>query len=150
MKLKFPPPVVALIFAGLMWGVSMLSNHIQIDSALVGVLSAIICLLGLTINILAAVSFRAAKTTMNPMKPKNATQLVNSGMYKLSRNPMYLGVLFILSAWALWLGSVFNIAVLFLFVWYITKFQIIPEEEVLESLFAEEFKSYKSNVRRWI
>ncbi len=95
-------------------------------------------------------TFRAASTTMNPMKPNTATQLVNAGVYKLSRNPMYLGTLFVLSAWAIWLGSPFNVAVLLFFVGYITTFQIIPEEKALEVLFPVEFGVYKSRVRRWI
>ena len=150
MKLKIPPPLIALIFSVLMWGVSLLSNHAPLESALVVPLSVFIFLAGLAINISAAFSFRKADTTMNPMNPKKATNLVDTGVYKLSRNPMYLGFLFILIGWTIWLGSVFNIAILLLFIWYITIFQIVPEEKVLEVLFAEEFESYRSKVRRWI
>ena len=150
MKLKIPPPLIALIFSVLMWGVSLLSNHAPLESAVVVPLSVLIFLAGLAINISAAISFRKANTTMNPRKPKKATNLVDTGVYKLSRNPMYLGLLFILIGWTIWLGSVFNIAILLLFIWYITVFQIVPEEKVLEVLFAEEFESYRSRVRRWI
>jgi len=150
MKLKIPPPLIALIFSVLMWGVSLLSNHAPLESAVVVPLSVLIFLAGLAINISAAISFRKANTTMNPRKPKKATNLVDTGVYNLSRNPMYLGLLFILIGWTIWLGSVFNIAILLLFIWYITIFQIVPEEKVLEVLFAEEFESYRSKVRRWI
>ena len=150
MKLKIPPPLIALIFSVLMWGVSLLSNHAPLESAVVVPLSVLIFLAGLAVNISAAISFRKADTTMNPRKPKKATNLVDTGVYKLSRNPMYLGLLFILIGWTIWLGSVFNIAILLLFIWYITVFQIVPEEKVLEVLFAEEFESYRSRVRRWI
>lgn len=68
----------------------------------------------------------------------------------MTRNPMYLGVLLVLLSWAIWLGSVLNVVVLFLFVWYITTFQIIPEEKALEKTFPETFNTYKSRVRRWI
>ena len=79
---------------------------------------------------------------------------------ELNESPTRVGVaqtalllptlLFILIGWTIWLGSVFNIAILLLFIWYITVFQIVPEEKVLEVLFAEEFESYRSRVRRWI
>jgi protein-S-isoprenylcysteine O-methyltransferase Ste14 len=150
MELKIPPILIVLMVAAFMWGISKISSLASIESEVTGPLSLMMLIVGLALNIAAIVSFRNANTTMNPMKPKSAARLVNAGIYKLSRNPMYLGTLFILFSWSIWLGNFFNLAVFLFFVWYITKFQIIPEEKVLEELFPKEFKSYKSKVRRWI
>ena len=150
MELKIPPPLVALMFALIMWGISNIESLGPIESVLTGPLSLMVLVMGLATNLAAVVSFRSADTTMNPMRPKSAARLVNGGIYRLSRNPMYLGVLLMLSSWAIWLGNPVCLAVLLFFVWYITKFQIVPEERALAELFPEQFESYKSNVRRWI
>ena len=150
MELKIPPPLLALLCALAMWGISNTGILASVESGLTGPLSLTVFVLGILTNLLAVVSFRRASTTVNPMKPESATQLVSSGIYKLSRNPMYLGVLLMLSAWALWLGNALNLAVLFLFVWYLTRFQIIPEERALAEVFPETFPTYQSRVRRWI
>jgi protein-S-isoprenylcysteine O-methyltransferase Ste14 len=150
MELKIPPILIVLMAATFMWGISKMCSFASIESEVAGPLSLMMLIVGLALNIAAIVSFRNAKTTMNPMKPKSAARVVNDGIYKLSRNPMYLGTLFILLSWFIWLGNFINLPVLPFFVWYITKFQIIPEEKALEELFPKEFKSYKSKVRRWI
>lgn len=150
MELKIPPPLLALILAVSMWAIARGNNFELIDTALKNSLTLIVFLIGLTIDILAIISFRTASTTVNPMRPKNTTQLVVVGIYKFSRNPMYLGLTLLLSAWAIWLGSPHNLILLVFLVWYLTQFQIKPEEKILEELFPEEFSAYKSRVRRWI
>lgn len=150
MELKIPPPLLALTFAILMWGISKISSLGSLESAMTAPLSLVVLTIGLVINISAVVSFRSANTTVNPMRPKSTTQLVDAGVYKLSRNPMYLGAALILSSWSIWLGNSFNLAALVLFIWYMTKFQIIPEEKALKELFPSEFELYKAKVRRWI
>lgn len=122
----------------------------MVSSEIILPLSMLLLGIGLSIDISAVISFWIAKTTVNPMKPKNTSRLVDVGIYRYSRNPMYLGVLLVLCSWALWLGSAINFTVVLFFIWYITKFQIMPEERVLAELFPEEFESYKSRVRRWI
>lgn len=150
MKLRIPPPVLALLFGFAMWQISKTGVLLVPSSEVKNVLSLAILVAGLLTEIFSVLSFRRASTTVNPMKPETTTQLVTSGIYNLSRNPMYLGVLLVLSSLALWLGSVLNIGVLFLFVFYITLFQIIPEEKVLSGIFPETFLQYKSRVRRWV
>ncbi len=150
MELKIPPPLLALMCEAFMWGISKTVGLSSVESGVAGPLSLIVLIVGLAISISAIALFRKAKTTINAMKPQSATRLVYAGIYRLSRNPMYLSVLLILTSWAIWLENYFNLAVLFFFVWYITKFQIVPEEKALEELFPEEFESYKSKVRRWI
>ncbi len=150
MELKIPPPLLALMFAVLMWGISKIDSLASVESEVTIPLSLVVLIVGLVINISAVVSFRAANTTVNPMKPRSATQLVNTGVYRLSRNPMYLGALLILSSWTIWLGNPVNLAALVFFIWTITRFQIVPEERALKELFPSEFELYQAKVRRWI
>lgn len=95
-------------------------------------------------------AFRRAQTTVNPMTPEASSALVAAGIYRLTRNPMYLGMALALAAWAIWLGSVAAAAMLPVFVAYLTRYQIIPEERALIALFGEPFQVYARRVRRWI
>lgn len=89
-------------------------------------------------------------TTPNPMKPENTTDLVTKGLYKVTRNPMYVGLLTILTGYAIWLGSLSPFFVLPLFYLLITEMQIKPEEDALEKKFGEKYLKYKNSVRRWL
>ncbi len=152
MKLKIPPPVLAglLIFA--MWGLTKVSgfSSAAVLTYIPSLISWLLIGLALSIDIWALSSFRHAKTTINPMKPQNASQLVIAGIYKYTRNPMYLGLFIILTAFILWFGTLVNFLFLFVFVFYMNRFQIIPEESALLELFGEDYAQYKTNVRRWI
>jgi len=104
---------------------------------------ALTCLAGV-------VSFRRAGTTVNPMKPDSASSLVVSGIYRFTRNPVYLGFLVMLLAWAAALSNVLALVWLPAFVLYVNRFQILPEERVLASRFAHDYAEYSSRVRRWL
>ena len=95
-------------------------------------------------------SFRKAKTTMNPFKPDTSSALVSHGVYRFTRNPMYVGLLITLLGWAAFLWQPWALFFLPLFVLYITQFQIKPEERVLSSLFGTEYAEYMAKVRRWL
>jgi protein-S-isoprenylcysteine O-methyltransferase Ste14 len=94
--------------------------------------------------------FYKAKTTVNPVSPESACQFVNSGVYRFSRNPMYLGLLLILIGGAYWLGNLISLLCIWGFIFYMNQFQIIPEEQALENNFGEPYLAYKKTVRRWI
>jgi protein-S-isoprenylcysteine O-methyltransferase Ste14 len=96
------------------------------------------------------VSFRRAKTTVNPMKPSSSSSLVISGIYKYTRNPMYLGFVLVLLGWAAFLSNLAALALVPAFVLYLNYFQIMPEEHVLASLFPDAYPAYRARVRRWI
>ncbi|GEQ77703.1 hypothetical protein CTTA_4708 [Comamonas testosteroni] len=96
------------------------------------------------------VAFRRAKTTVNPVKANMASSLVIRGVYRYTRNPMYVGLLITLLAWAMFLANLLTALWAVVFVLYITRFQIIPEERVLTSLFGAEYGAYKGRVRRWV
>ncbi len=107
-------------------------------------------LLGLGIVAVSIRSFVVAGTTPNPMQPKNATHLVTSGAYALSRNPMYVGDAVMLAGIAAWMGSVLNIVFIAAFVGYIDRFQIAAEEEALAEIFGNRYVAYRGKVRRWL
>ena len=99
---------------------------------------------------LAIFLFKKDKTTVNPINPEETTTLITTGIFSITRNPMYLGLFFVISSTVLFFGSWFGIIILIFFVWYINKFQIIPEEEAMEKLFGNKYNEYRKNVRRWI
>ncbi|HWS28033.1 MAG TPA: isoprenylcysteine carboxylmethyltransferase family protein [Xanthomonadales bacterium] len=105
---------------------------------------------GLLIAWSGVVSFRRARTTVNPLRPEAATSLVASGIYRYTRNPMYLGMLLVLIGWTVFLARPWALAVLPAFVAYMNRFQIGPEERALEGVFGGEFEAYRRRVRRWL
>jgi protein-S-isoprenylcysteine O-methyltransferase Ste14 len=109
-----------------------------------------VALLGLCIALSGVVAFRRAGTTINPMKPGSSSSLVEAGIYSVTRNPMYLGVLLLLLAWAIYLANVLTVLFLPGFVWYMGRYQIEPEERALTALFGPEFTAYAARVRRWM
>jgi protein-S-isoprenylcysteine O-methyltransferase Ste14 len=114
------------------------------------VLAALIAVVGIAVALGGVLSFRRARTTVNPLKPETSATLVSTGVYSITRNPMYLGMLLVLVAWAVYLSSAWSLAGPLLFALYITRFQIIPEERALDRLFGAQFAEYKRRVRRWL
>ncbi len=152
LELKIPPPVVGLITATLMWGVAQtvwpavlsVSGYPRAALAL-GLLVA-----GIATDIAGLIAFVRHKTTINPMRPGKTSHIVRYGIYRFSRNPMYLGMLLILSAWAVYLGHLLAALILPLFVAYINRFQIRPEERILAERFGADYLAYLASVRRWL
>lgn len=106
--------------------------------------------IGGTIDIAGVYALKKAKTTISPLSPEKSTRLVTSGIYRFSRNPMYLGLMFLLIAWALWLNRYFAPLVMIGFVYYLHRFQIRQEEKFLQQKFGELFTQYCQQVRRWL
>ncbi|MEO0425183.1 MAG: isoprenylcysteine carboxylmethyltransferase family protein, partial [Pseudomonadota bacterium] len=106
--------------------------------------------LGLTVDVTAVIAFFRAKTTITPLAPDKTCELVISGWYRFSRNPMYLGMLSVLIGWVLWLGQPLGVLTLAVFVAWISVFQILPEERVLAEKFGESYRAYCARVRRWV
>jgi protein-S-isoprenylcysteine O-methyltransferase Ste14 len=150
LELKIPPPVVALLFALLMWLTPSLGPPLGMPAAIRIGLAIALAFVGQGISISGMVSFRRAKTTINPVNPSAASSLVSSGVFRLTRNPMYVGLLVTLLGWAVYLSNPLAFAALPLFALYIHRFQIVPEERVLFSLFGAEYAAYMGRVRRWL
>jgi len=150
LETKIPAPVLAVAIAAVMKlyaGIAEISFDTSPILVEIGVrlnqLSGVIALL-------AFASFALARTTINPLDPSRASTLVTGGIYRITRNPMYLSLLLLLIAyavrlgsWAVWTGPI-------LFAAYVTRFQIIPEEKILEAKFGAAFIAYKNRTRRWI
>ncbi len=150
LELKVPPPLVALLIAVVMWGIARNFPLIDIPKFFRELAAIAVALLGGGISLAGTIAFRRAKTTVNPMRPENASSLVCSGIYKITRNPMYVGLLFVLVAWGIFLSSVWAVIGPLCFLLYINRFQIEPEERVLSNMFGESYINYKSRVRRWL
>lgn len=150
LKLKIPPPVVGLVCALIMWLISRFLPGADFNFPLRNLISLSLLGLALCIDISALLKFKSLKTTINPMKPDDSSSLAAKGVYKYTRNPMYLGLLIILFSWGIYLGNYMSMLLLPIFVWYMTVFQIIPEEKALENKFNEKYYQYKQKVRRWI
>ncbi|HWE17750.1 MAG TPA: isoprenylcysteine carboxylmethyltransferase family protein [Hyphomicrobiaceae bacterium] len=150
LDLKIPPPAVAALIAGAMWGISLVTPSIDAPERTRIVAAVLIALAGGVFSVAGIISFRLARTTVNPMKPETTSCLVRSGIYRFTRNPMYLGLCFLLVAWAIFLACPWALLGVLAFVLYMTRFQIGPEERVLSALFGEEYVAYKSTVRRWL
>lgn len=149
MKIKIPPPIVAWLFAGLMYVLDSLLPFGEFD--FFGRVYMIYGLLALGAFILTAsmLRFLFSRTTLNPFSPERASRLVTGGLYKFSRNPMYLALLLFLLAWGLWLGNAFNILLAAGFVSFMNRFQIMHEEKALSRRFGNDYQLYCKNVRRW-
>lgn len=150
LRLKIPPALLFLMCIGLMWSLDRL---ITLEALLFkprGWLFGGLTIIGGLIALLGVIEFSRKSTTVNPHKPQNTTTFVKSGVYRLTRNPMYLGMVLILLAGTVKLGNVVTFMIVPFFIWYMNVFQIHPEEEMMEQKFGEEFISYKKEVRRWI
>ena len=150
LELKIPPPLVAVITASAMYGVASLlpvlalSPSVRVGSALA------LAVAGASFDLVGLMAFRRAKTTVNPMAPQRSTTVVSTGVYRFTRNPMYLGLVFFLLAWAVYLASAWALLGVPVFMAYITRFQIQPEERVLAARFGKSYTDYCARVRRWL
>lgn len=150
---KIPPPVVMVGVAVAMWVCTInvqLIPGIGLSVFLRGGLAISVIVLGAFFCLSGVMSFRDAKTTVNPLKPDAASALVDTGIYQYSRNPMYVGFAFFLLAWALYLASFLAMVGPACFIVIMNRFQIRPEERALEGLFGSDFVQYKNKVHRWL
>lgn len=150
LELKIPPALLMLIFMLMMWALDRLlpqfkQGWVWHEWAYSGVFLVAIVLIAA-----GAFSFRKARTTVDPTRPENTSSVVTTGIYQLSRNPMYLGFLLILVAFMFKLSNPITLLFLPVFVVYMNRYQIKPEERALNKLFGEEYNHYCRNVRRWV
>ncbi len=150
LELKIPPPLVGVIVASAMWGISLTTPLLAVPATDRLLIAIVIAIVGLVLTIAGSISFHQAHTTVNPMQPSSASSLVSFGVYQFTRNPMYLGLLILLAAWAVFLSSPGALLGLLAFFFYIDRFQIVPEEQALAKLFGTDYVAYQTKVRRWI
>jgi protein-S-isoprenylcysteine O-methyltransferase Ste14 len=150
LELKVPPPVVALCVALAMWAVARVVPPVPLPDAVRLGLAGILALAGSCLGVTGIVSFVRAGTTVEPMKPALSCALVRTGVYRISRNPMYLGILLVLLGFGVFLANVASVVLAAAFVAYLDRFQIAPEERVLSANFGAAYDDYRAHVRRWL
>jgi len=150
LELKVPPPLIAVLLGAFIWWLSFwlpTSLALPFDTLY---LALPVALLGLSCDLAGILSFYRAQTTVNPLKPGSTRALVISGIYSYTRNPMYLGLTCLLTAWVLYLGQWLLLPLVGLLVFYLNRFQIAPEEQALLRLFGDQYSAYQQRVRRWL
>ena len=148
METKIPPPIVTLVFGLSIYFSRGIFQVIEIKHSFY--FGLLLLLLGFVILISAVRLFRKDKPGVNPLSPEQATKLVTDGIFKYSRNPMYLGMALVLGSIAVFFNLIGGIILIALFCAYITKFQIFPEEKAMRDLFPDDFDIYTKATRRWI
>lgn len=149
LELKIPPLLVGFVFAGVMLGVAYCAPGLSFTLAGSPAIALALGALGGSVALAGVIAFRRKRTTINPLTPSAASYVVSSGIYSVSRNPMYLGFLLALAGWAVYLSNIGAVLLLPGFVAYMTEYQIKPEERALLAKFGSEFAQYISRVRRW-
>lgn len=149
LELRIPPLAIVLIAASLMALITYLVP-VGVPIPAPKFVAAIFALAGASTALAGVVAFRRNKTTVNPFTPERTSSLVASGIYRYTRNPMYLGFLLALVGWAALLSNLLALSVLPVFVAYMNRFQIQPEERALQQHFGADFQNYTQLVRRWV
>ena len=150
LHLKIPPAVVTLIIAIAMWWIDKFLVFIWAEFGQTIWISFLFLTVGGVFGTTGLIEFYKNSTSIDPHKPQKASKLVTGGIYSISRNPMYVGLLFILMGYGFYLGNVLTFLLLPLFVSYMNSYQVKPEERAMEEKFGEEYVRYKKEVRRWL
>lgn len=147
---KIPPPIVALLCAGLAWIAARYTPELAYPFPGRLPVMAALALAGFALDLSGLVAFRKANTTVNPLSPDRSTSVVQTFPYTFTRNPMYLGMALVLLGYCTYLANPVSLVGVAAFCGYITRFQIIPEERLLLGKFGEPYARYKTRVRRWV
>lgn len=150
LELKIPPLIVLGIAAFLMWAIARATPQWTLLYPGRPLVAAALLVVGIAIMLLGVHAFRRARTTVDPRSPEQTSRIVDGGIYRYTRNPMYLGMLIVLLAWVALLANLGAAVVPALFAAYITRWQIAPEERALREKFGAEYEGYRRSVRRWI
>lgn len=150
LELKIPPVIVWLAFAGAMFGIARCIPALSFALPGSTAIALALVVLGVALTLAGVAAFRRERTTVNPLDPSASSSVVSSGVYRFTRNPMYLGFLLTLAGWAAYLANAGAVLFLPAFVAYMTQFQIKPEERALQAKFGDRFTRYASRVRRWL
>jgi protein-S-isoprenylcysteine O-methyltransferase Ste14 len=147
---RVPPPVVGLSIAVAMWLLRDVPPVFVVAAWLRESLALVLLAAGVAFDAAGLLAFLRRRTTINPLRPQNASALVTAGVYRFTRNPMYVGMALMLTAWAVHLSALWPFLGPVAFILYMNRFQIAPEERVLRQLFGEAWAAYAARVRRWL
>ncbi|WP_305842759.1 methyltransferase family protein [Photobacterium leiognathi] len=149
MSLRVPPPILLLLSILGMYLLSRFYPVMTFDFDGKSLLISMLCFIGVIPGFMAIIAFAKANTTIDPRYPQKTSRLVTTGIYRFTRNPMYLGLVFFLFAAAFYFSALSCFVVVPVFIWVMNNFQIEPEEAVLLAMFGEDFQHYCQTVRRW-
>lgn len=147
---RIPPLLLVVIFGAAMWAIAFITPRLGVDGTLLATVAGAVFLAGVLFAVAGVVAFRRAQTTVDPRTPEASSALVRSGVYRYSRNPMYVGFALWLLAWAVLLDSGWALLGIVGFVFYMNRFQIAPEERALREQFGDTFREYEQQVSRWL
>ena len=152
LELKIPPPLVAAAVAGCMYAAAVLlpAPVLALPPGVRVGMALALAAVGAGFDVAGLWAFRKARTTVNPLTPHRSVAVVSTGVYRLTRNPMYLGLALILLGLAVYLASPWALLGPLVFAAYITRFQIVPEERALQTRFGAAYTAYRARVRRWL
>lgn len=150
LELRIPPVLVAGVLGAGMWALDLVTPGIPINDAERLIAAIAVSVFGLAAALAGVAEFRRAQTTVDPTDPGKSSAVVTSGIYRLTRNPMYLGFLLVVIAWAVYLANPWTLIGPLGFILYMNRFQIAPEERILTARFGATFEQYMRAVRRWI
>lgn len=153
LELKIPPAILlALAILGVYFSPRLLP-FIPIQNAMPefrAVLAWLVFSLGVAIAVVGVITFKMAKTTTNPMLIENTSTLVTHGIYRFTRNPMYLGMLLVILFFIIKTGYLAGVIFAVVFVAYMNMFQIKPEERMLTKIFGKDYTDYTNRTRPWL
>ncbi|PSW66771.1 isoprenylcysteine carboxylmethyltransferase family protein [Photobacterium leiognathi subsp. mandapamensis] len=149
MSLRVPPPILLLLSILGMYLLSRFYPVMTFDFDGKSLLISMLCFIGVIPGFTAIIAFAKANTTIDPRYPKKTSRLVTTGIYRFTRNPMYLGLVLFLFAAAFYFSALSCFVVVPVFIWVMNNFQIEPEEAVLLAMFGEDYQHYCQTVRRW-
>ena len=150
LALKIPPALLFVIWLAVMASLRFIFPGLNYQFFLTPYVAALFFFLGLLLILVAFFHFRKEQTSVNPRRPEQTSHIIKTGIYKLSRNPMYLGFFMWLTAWAFILANLVGFVFLPLFVFYMNRYQIIPEEKILHQKFGDIYHRYLQKVGRWL
>lgn len=150
LELKVPPLIVMNIFGAAMWLIDWLIYRARISYPARMLAAGALLACAVVVTLAGVAAFRRAKTTVDPTRPEASTAIVTTGIYRFTRNTMYLGFLLALIGLGVFLGNIAAMVVPLLFIAYLNAFQIVPEERALRARFGERYATYLGQVRRWI
>ena len=150
LELKLPPVAVTALFAVAMWGIARVMPPQPLPQVVTFVAAALFTIGSGIVGIAGVAAFHRAGTTVNPLQPENSSTLVVDGVYRYTRNPMYLALLMLLFAWGIALSNPYSMLAAWTFIPYMNRFQIRPEERAMTQRFGAEYLRYAARVRRWI
>ncbi|MBS3805620.1 MAG: isoprenylcysteine carboxylmethyltransferase family protein [Oleiphilaceae bacterium] len=150
LELKIPPVILVLVTASLMWTSAVVVPSLSFTLSASPFVALVFAAIGVAFALLGVLEFRSAGTTVDPRVPDQSVSLVVRGVYRISRNPMYVGFLLVLIAWGIFLSNLASLVLLPAFVIYMNRFQIVPEERHMREKFGEAYRQYEAEVRRWV